>query len=69
VKQSDVSLFEALARMVEKRVGDFNTKNLANTAWAFAKAGRSNMALFVVLARAVERRVSESNAQAVGNTA
>lgn len=32
-------LLAALARAVEHRLGEFNTQNLANTAWAFAIAG------------------------------
>ena len=37
--QLDAQLFMALARMAERRVGEFNAQNLANTAWAFAMVG------------------------------
>ena len=47
----------ALAREAERRVGDFNPQNLANTAWAFAMAGLSDASLFGVLAKAAERHV------------
>ena len=35
----DASLFTALAREAERRVGNFNAQDLAKTAWAFATAG------------------------------
>ena len=53
----------------ERRVGDFNAQELANTAWAFATAGQSDALLFMTLARAAERRVGDFNAQGLANTA
>ena len=58
-----------LALAVEQRVSDFNTQELANTAWAFATAGQSDAQLFAALARAVEQRVSDVNMQELANTA
>ena len=51
-------VFEALATAAERRVSDFNTQNLANTAWAFAKAGQSDERLFAALTSTAERLVS-----------
>ena len=53
----------------EWRVGDFNAQELANTAWAFAKAGQPDAQLFMALARAAERRVGDFNAKHLANTA
>ena len=36
--QPDAELFAAFVRTAERRLGDFNVQNLANTAWAFATA-------------------------------
>ena len=47
----------------------FNPQELANTAWAFARAGRSVAKLFMALARAADRRVGGFNAQELANTA
>ena len=38
--QSDVKLFVALALGAELHVSAFDMQSLANTAWAFAKAGQ-----------------------------
>ena len=53
----DAQLFTALAREAERRVGNFNAQDLANTAWAFATAGHSDASLFKALARAAERHM------------
>ena len=45
------SLLNALARSIETRLGDCNAQELANIAWAFAKAGHLDAALFAALAR------------------
>ena len=37
--QKDASLFVPLATAAERRMGDLNAQELANTAWAFATAG------------------------------
>ena len=44
-----------MAKEAERRVGDFNPQNLANTAWAFATLGQ----LDAQLAREAERRVDK----------
>ena len=36
----DAQLLMALAREAERRVGDFNAQDLANTAWAFVTLGQ-----------------------------
>ena len=55
----------ALAGAAEQRItsGAFSAQNLANTAWSFAKAGRSDMPLFAALAKAAETQVYELSAQ------
>ena len=58
----------AFARVAEWHIGNFNTQNLANTAWAFAKVVQLDAPLFIALARAAERRVGE-NPQELANTA
>ena len=58
-----------MAEAVEPRVGEFNAKELANTTWAFALAGRSDAQLFAVLARAVKSWVGEFSVQDFANTA
>merc|ERR1711977_326897 len=65
----DAPLFTALARAAERRLGDFNTQNLANTAWAFAMACQSDVSLLTALARSAERRAGDFNAQGIVNTA
>merc|ERR1712216_823143 len=40
--QSKASLFRALAKAAEPRVGDFGMQNLINTAWAFATVAQPN---------------------------
>ena len=51
------------------RLGEFNAQELANTAWAYAKADQRDEALFAALARAAKPRLGEFNAQALANTA
>ena len=55
-------LFVALARAAQRRLGEFNTQDLATMAWAFAKVDRPDALLFAALARAAERRLGEFNA-------
>jgi 2-polyprenyl-6-methoxyphenol hydroxylase-like FAD-dependent oxidoreductase len=43
-------LFQALARVVERRLGEFNSQGLSNTASAFAKAGHRDAPLFRAMA-------------------
>merc|ERR1712151_177278 len=59
----NAELFAVLAKAAERRIGDFNARDLANTAWAFATAGFLNAELFAVLAKAAERRIWDFNAQ------
>merc|ERR1712224_998624 len=48
---------------------DFNSQNLANTAWAFATLGHKDEWLFAALAAAAERRLRDFNSQELANTA
>ena len=57
-----------MAKAVDFCVGEFNAQNLANSAWAFAAAGRSDILLFARFAKAAERRILEFNAQGLANT-
>ena len=54
--------------MAEQRLDKFSAQNLANMAWAFATADRSDALLFALLVRAVERRLGEFNPQNLANT-
>ena len=58
-----------LARAAERRIGDFNAEDLANTAWAFAAAGFPNAESFEVLAMAAERHDGDFTAQRLAITA
>ena len=64
----DEPLFAALARAAGPRLREFNTQNLANTAWSFATAGERDEVLFAALSKAAESRLSEFNAQELANT-
>ena len=64
----DVLLFTTLMRAAQQCVSDFNSQELANTAWAFATVGQSDALLSTALARAAERRVGDFNAQELANT-
>ena len=59
----------ALARAAERRLGEFSRAQLANAAWAFAKAARRDAALSVVLTRAAAQRMGEVSALDGANTA
>lgn len=59
--RSDVLLFVALARDVERREGMFNAKDLSSMAWAFATVGRLEALLFAILVRMMEQRMNEFN--------
>ena len=58
-----------LARAAERRLGNFNVQNLANTAWAFATANQPDAQLFAASARTAERRLGDFNVQELANTA
>ena len=65
--------FVVLARVAERRVGDFNAQALGNTGRAYAKAEQldakteqADTPLFVVLARVAVRRVGEFSRTGVG---
>ena len=45
----------------EWRMRDFSSQDLANAAWAFAKAGQKEEQLFMALAAAAERRMRDFN--------
>lgn len=67
--QSMGALMAALAVALRSCLGDCNAQELANAAWAFAKAVYVDAELFAALARSVEGRVSEFNAQELANVA
>ena len=50
-------------------MGELTVQGMSNTAWAFARASRSDVALFRTLAGAVEQLVGRFNAQNYANTA
>ena len=57
------------AEAAERRVSELTAQEIANTAWAFAKAGQSDKRLLAALGRAAERRMIEFNKQDITNTA
>ena len=67
--QLDGLLFIALARTVERHLGEFKPQELANTAWAFAMVAQQDTQLVRVLARTAEWRLEDFNTQNLANTA
>merc|ERR1712216_474896 len=61
--------FAAMARAAERRMADFNTRDLASIAYASAAAGRTSAPLFTSLMRAAERRLDGFNPQDFVTTA
>ena len=59
----------AMARAAERCMSDFKAQELANTAWAFAKAGQSDVQLFVAMASEVKRLMDNFSAQELVNIA
>ncbi|MEC7216227.1 MAG: hypothetical protein VXW26_17590, partial [SAR324 cluster bacterium] len=59
----------ALAAAAERRMRDFNSQDLANTAWAFATVGCEDELLFSTLAAAADQRMRDFNSQELANTA
>jgi hypothetical protein len=56
--------------VVRRRLGDFHSQALSNTAWAFAKAGHASSELFkAISAEVVRRRLGDFNPQHLSNTA
>ena len=55
VGHKDERLFSMLAAAAELRMRDFNSQELANTAWAFATVGHMDEQLFSTLAAAAEQ--------------
>ena len=62
-------LFEAIAYKASRRIRDFNSQDMANTAWAFARAGVAALDLFDAIASAAPRRIAEFKSQELANTA
>jgi len=54
VIQQDAQIFNALARIAEGRLDEFNAQGLANTAWAFATVSQQDVQLVNALARMAE---------------
>ena len=48
---------------------DFNSQDLANTAWAFATVGHKDERLYSTLAAAAQQRMRDFNSQELANTA
>ena len=69
VEHKDEQLFTALAAAAQRRMKDFTSQDLANTAWAFATVERKDAQLFTALAAAAERRMRNFNSQNLANTA
>ena len=55
VNRPDARLFKSLARAAVQRVSEFNTQNLANSAWAFATVNWRDEKLFTAFAREREK--------------
>eukprot|EP00971_Amphidinium_carterae_P166967 3308947-Amphidinium_carterae.1 len=66
--QSMLTLTEMLAKKLLLRLEECNAQELANSAWAFAKAGYLDPEFYKSLARIAEKRASSFNAQELANT-
>ena len=64
------ALMTALAAVLREHLGNCNAQELANVAWAFAKAGHADAELFNALAAAAQQRwyLDNFNAQEAANT-
>ena len=51
----------------KQRMGDFNSQDLANAAWAFARASQGDVSIFAALATAAEQRMGDFNSQELAN--
>ena len=60
---SDAMLVKALAREALRRVCAFNSKGLANAAWAFATTSQPEEQLFAALANEALRRIVNFDAR------
>ena len=69
--QQDEQLFKAVAKIAERRLGQFDAQDIANMAWALAVAtvGQQDEQLFKALARVAEWRADKFSAQVLANTA
>ena len=63
------ALFDAIAEAAAARVGEFSPFQLANLAWAFAKASVSDGKLFHALARSAEQRAGDFGASDLASIA
>ena len=67
--ETGAALWTMVSNEAVGRLGEFNSQNLSNTAWAFARVGHASPALFDGVARAAVGRLGEFNAQGLSNTA
>ena len=58
-----------MAKEAQSLVTEFNTQEIANSAWAFARLGQLDDKLFEALSKETKLRVSEFKAQEIVNTA
>lgn len=58
---------DALSSEILKRAFDLKPQETANTAWAFAKAGRSDLSLFTSLTKIALKNLNEFNSQELTN--
>ena len=65
----DEQLFTAVADEASQRLKDFNSQDLANTAWAFVTVGRKDEQLLTAVAEAAKQRVTDFDSQELVNTA
>ena len=57
----------ALGTAAKRRMSDFNSQDLANAAWAFARASQGDVSIFAALATAAEQRMGDFNSQELAN--
>ena len=63
------TLFKALAAAAQQHMNDFNSQELANTAFAFATGTHYDKQLFTGLAAAAQQCMKDFNSQDLANKA
>ena len=67
--ETGAALWTMVSNEAVGRLGEFNSQNLCNTAWAFATVGHASPALFDGVAKVAVGRLGEFNTQDLSNTA
>ena len=64
---NDDGLVKALAKAIQRHLGECNGQEIANIAWAFAKSGYFDAEMFTRLAEMAEKQMDRFNSQEITN--